>query len=259
MLEDNTIYIYSINNLNTPITINNIITTDEIPINKKNEFYVSNSATKIAYLYEFSAWRFNICLIDLKLNTHIIIKLEATDHESYSYGFYTPWCIISFSPDETMLLTHSSLNIIIYNTIDGSTIYRLDMTNIISVVWHPFESTIIFLRREENIFYENNINYNDGYMFNDREYIDRYVKDNCYLYKCNIYTDKELYRLNNIKYTIIQLYKNNFTSMIFSQDGSELIIPCNGAIVIHKINNFNEVYKFIVLDKPRLRQVRINY
>jgi hypothetical protein len=44
--------------------------------------------------------------------------------------------------------------------------------------------------------------------------------------------------------------------MIFLQDGSELIIPCYDATVIHKTSNFNEVYSCIFLDA---KQIRINY
>ena len=165
-----------------------------------------------------------------------------------------------------MLLAHSSLNIIVYNTIDGSTIYRLDMENIINIVWHPFEPTLIFLRKEENRFHENDFefDYDDGYESNrhtDRiNQYNRYFRDRSYLYKCNIYdTDKQIYKLNNIKYKIIQSYENDCRSMIFSQDGSELLIPCYNAIVIHKTSNFNEIHSCIFSNEPLIMQIRINY
>ena len=137
------------------------------------------------------------------------------------------------------------------------------MEKIISIVWHPFEPTLIFLRKEDNRLHENDFefDYDEDYESEYNNYkksqFDRYFRDKSYLYKCNIYdTDKQIYRLNNIKYKITQSYENDFESMIFSQDGSELIIPCYNATIIHKTNNFNEVYSCIFLNA---KQIRINY
>jgi hypothetical protein len=269
ILEDNSIHIYSINNLNTPVNINNIMMENKIFKNTEGTFYFSNSSNKIAYLREKES-NYYLCIIDLKINTHILIELNNCDYYQTIFDYapnyriaYDPLYILSFSRDETMLLAHSSLNIIVYNTSDGSTLYRLDMEKIISIVWHPFEPTLIFLRSEDNILHENDFefDYDDGYESNhnnDRiNQYNRYFRDRSYLYKCNIYdTAKQIYKLNNIKYKIIQSYENDFDSMIFSQDGSELIIPCYDATIIHKTNNFNEVYNCIFWSS---KQIRINY
>jgi hypothetical protein len=257
VFENNIIHIYDINNLIQPIIIYDFSDEERFYYN----IVFSSTYTKIVYRRDKNVL-INLHIKDLKSNSNSIITINKinVEYRESRYENRNDNETLSFSPDDSMLLAHFTKKILVYNISDGTIIYELNNEPwhyIHTIIWHPFESSLIFMNGkhyEENheedidIDHENDINlptcnrYNVMYIYN--------------LYKCNIYdTNKEFYKLNNIIYKLKRSCES-FESMLFSHDGTELIVPCYNSIVIHKIDDFNTIYKYI---PGRNNKAKINY
>ena len=217
--------------------------------------FFSSTYTKIVYRRDENIL-INLHIKDLKSNINSIITINKrnVEYRKSRYENKNDDEILSFSPDESMLLAHFTKKILVYNISDGTIIYELDnepLHYIHTIIWHPFESSLIFMNgKYYGKYYEENHENDIDLSTCDRYYV-MYIYN---LYKCNIYdTNKEFYKLNNIKYILKRTYES-FEQMLFSHDGTELIVPCYNSIVIHKIDDFNTIYKYIPgrNDKPKI-------
>ena len=256
VFENNIIHIYDINNLINPTIIYNFSDEERFDYN----IVFSSTYTKIIYRTDEKVL-INLHIKNLKSNINSIITINKrnVEYRKSHYENRNDNETLSFSPDDSMLLAHFTKKILVYNISDGSIIYELDnepLHNIATIIWHPCESSLIFMNGKHNEENEEDIDIDHE---ND---IDLPECNRCnlmyryYLYKCNIHdTNKEFYKLNNIKYKLKRLY-NSFEPILFSHDGTELIVPCYNSIVIHKIDDFNTIYKYI---SGRNDKAKINY
>jgi hypothetical protein len=242
---DNTICIYSIDNLSKPIKIYNFMKYKYVSY----VFTISSTFNKIAFII-YKIETLNISIIDIKTDKRTIIELNYDDVKTSKNKYNDDNTILLFSPNDNILLACFPLKLIIYNINDKSILYEVNNNSeydIATIVWHPFDASFIFMNKTNVVDNLDDIeaDINIGHINNMNKY---------YLYKCNIH-DKYIHRLNNFKYTLNRKH-DNFNPIMFLNIEFELIIHCYNSIIIHKIDDINTIHKRI---DERKHIIKVNY